>query len=486
MNSISQKGLSKHVDFILLDILCLQLCFVLSYWVKNGYGNPYENQTYQYQALVLQMSQLIIILFANNYQGILRRKRFDELVAVLKFTLEILIIALVYLFLIHRTGVVSRLQYGFTSVSFLLLDYLLRQLNKRRILSGSGSNGRRRSIVLITSSKLVNDAMEKLSADGAGQDYFICGIVLMDTSDTAGFEKFDIPVLAMGPDAVERITHGWVDEAFILQPDYMPFPSELMDNLMEMGIPVNYSMSSMEYDRWPITDVKKLGEYRVFTSSLRSAPAGQIALKRIADIVGGFVGCIATAIVYLFVAPAIYSKSPGPIFFSQDRVGKNGKIFKMYKFRSMYMDAEERKAALMAQNKIQDGMMFKIDDDPRIIGSEKKGKDGKPKGIGNFIRNTSLDEFPQFFNILKGDMSLVGTRPPTLDEWKKYDLGHRIRMSIKPGLTGMWQVSGRSSITSFEEVVRLDRDYIENWSLALDVKIMLKTVGVVLAHRGAV
>ena len=130
-------------------------------------------------------------------------------------------------------------------------------------------------------------------------------------------------------------------------------------------------------------------------------------------------------------------------------------------------------------------MMFKMDDDPRIIGSEKKDKNGKPRGIGNFIRRTSLDEFPQFWNVLKGDMSLVGTRPPTLDEWEKYDLHHRVRMSIKPGITGLWQISGRSDITDFEEVVRLDREYIQNWSIWLDFKILFKTVGVVLRHEGA-
>ena len=129
--------------------------------------------------------------------------------------------------------------------------------------------------------------------------------------------------------------------------------------------------------------------------------------------------------------------------------------------------------------------MFKMDDDPRIIGSEKKDKNGKPKGIGNFIRRTSLDEFPQFWNVLKGEMSLVGTRPPTLDEWEKYDLHHRVRMSIKPGLTGLWQISGRSDITEFEEVVRLDREYIETWSVELDFQILLKTVSVVLKHEGA-
>ena len=209
--------------------------------------------------------------------------------------------------------------------------------------------------------------------------------------------------------------------------------------------------------------------------------AGQLILKRIMDICGGLVGCILTGIIFLFVAPAIYIKSPGPIFFSQYRVGKNGRKFKIYKFRSMYMDAEERKKELMKQNRVSDGLMFKMENDPRVIGSEK----GPGKEIGNFIRKTSLDEFPQFFNVLKGDMSLIGTRPPTVDEWEKYELHHRARLAIKPGLTGMWQVSGRSDITDFEEVVRLDTQYIAEWSFMLDIKILFRTVLIVLGQKGS-
>lgn len=157
----------------------------------------------------------------------------------------------------------------------------------------------------------------------------------------------------------------------------------------------------------------------------------------------------------------------------------------MYKFRSMYMDAEERKKELMAQNKISDGLMFKMDFDPRIIGNKILPDGTRKTGIGEFIRKTSLDEFPQFINILLGDMSLVGTRPPTVDEWELYEPHHRARMSFRPGLTGMWQVSGRSNITDFEEVVKLDTQYISEWSLRLDVKILWKTVWSVLKSDGA-
>ena len=483
MNQKHLKGWLKHGDFILLDILCLQLCFMLGFWLVHGYGNPYRTDDYQLQAIVLVLSQLVVILFANNYSGILRRKRFDELLAVLQYILEILFVALLYLFLVKSTATVSRLQFGFTLLLFVVFDFLFRQFNKRRIFR-SGVN-RRKSIVLVTGKDFVEEAMRKLNDPNTYQEYTINGVILLDTDQSVSFEGIDVPVVPIGDEAIQRLLHAWVDEVFILQPDHLPFPTKLQDELMTMGITVNYTMTAISDGRWPATDIRKLGNYKVLTNSVRFASAGQLALKRGLDILGGLVGCIFTGIIFIFVAPAIYIKSPGPIFFTQERVGQNGKIFKMHKFRTMYLDAEERKAELMAQNRIQDGMMFKMDDDPRIIGSEKKNKNGKPVGIGNILRLTSLDEFPQFADILMGHMSLVGWRPCTLGEWEKYDLKHRIRASMKPGLTGMWQVSGRSEITDFDEVVRLDREYIENWSLWLDIKILLKTVLVVFARKGA-
>ena len=149
------------------------------------------------------------------------------------------------------------------------------------------------------------------------------------------------------------------------------------------------------------------------------------------------------------------------------------------------MDAEERKAELMKENRVKDGFMFKLDFDPRIIGCRKLPDGTIKKGIGNFIRDWSLDEFPQFFNVLKGDLSLCGTRPPTVDEWEKYELHHRARLAIKPGITGLWQVSGRSSITDFEQVVELDKKYIREWSMGMDFRILLQTVKAVLNKNGS-
>lgn len=198
------------------------------------------------------------------------------------------------------------------------------------------------------------------------------------------------------------------------------------------------------------------------------------------DIIGAIVGLLITGVVAIFIVPAIKLADPGPAIFKQKRVGKNGRVFEFYKFRSMYRDAEERKKELMAQNEMS-GFMFKLENDPRIIGSEK----GPGKGIGNFIRRTSIDELPQFWNVLKGDMSLVGTRPPTVEEFEMYEPHHKIRLCMQPGITGLWQVSGRSQITDFEDVIRLDENYIENWTFGKDIKILLQTVGVVLSGRGS-
>lgn len=210
-----------------------------------------------------------------------------------------------------------------------------------------------------------------------------------------------------------------MDEVFINIPESEPYPAELLDKFIEMGVVVHMKLAKSQNLLGKKQFVEHLGTYTVLTTSINSVSRRQIILKRMMDIAGGLAGCIITGILCIFVGPAIYIQSPGPIFFKQTRVGKNGKMFQMYKFRSMYMDAEERKAELMKENRVQDGMMFKLDFDPRIIGSKKLPDGTIKKGVGNFIRDWSLDEFPQFLNVLKGDMSLVGTRPPTVDEWDK-------------------------------------------------------------------
>ena len=288
-----------------------------------------------------------------------------------------------------------------------------------------------------------------------------------------------VPVVCELSEIDEYAKKEVFDEAFIFLPPSDTGIGEIIGTLLEIGTVIHIGLDSWGKDL-PNSYVERYAGYNLLTTSVSTAGVLHLMVKRIVDIFAGIVGCIMTGILFIFIAPLIYKASPGPIFYSQERVGKNGRHFKIYKFRSMYMDADERKKELMAQNQMQ-GNMFKMENDPRIIGSEK----GPSKGIGNFIRKCSIDEFPQFFNILKGEMSLVGTRPPTVDEVEQYDLHHMIRLSMKPGLTGMWQVSGRSNIKDFEEVVKLDAYYIRNWSLKLDLKIILKTFVAVFKSDGA-
>lgn len=195
-------------------------------------------------------------------------------------------------------------------------------------------------------------------------------------------------------------------------------------------------------------------------------------VKRLTDIVCSFCGLIAVVPIFLFVAYKIRQEEPGsPIFFSQDRVGKDGRVFKMYKFRSMCVDAEAKLDALLAQNEIE-GAMFKMKEDPRIT------------KIGQLLRTYSIDELPQLWNVLKGDMSLIGPRPPLVREVEEYSDYDKQRLLAKPGCSGLWQVSGRNEL-SFKEMVELDIFYIQNQSLVADLKILIKTIMIMIKPSGA-
>ena len=259
-----------------------------------------------------------------------------------------------------------------------------------------------------------------------------------------------------------------VDEVFILIPEE---PDEQIQKLVqrfeEMGITVDLNINLYELDVESGSKyLNRIGKYPTITFAQREIPLHMIVLKRLMDILGGIVGLLITAVVTIVLGPMIKLESPGPLFFSQKRVGRNGRIFKIYKFRSMYADAEERKKELMEQNEM-DGLMFKMTDDPRIT------------KIGKFIRKTSLDELPQFFNVLKGDMSLVGPRPERpffVEKFKEEIPRYMIKHQVRPGITGGAQVNGYRGDTSIRMRIDCDLYYIENWTLGLDIKILFLTI----------
>ena len=468
-------GWLKHWDFMILDLICLQVAFISAYFIRHGVHLAYENKLYRNMAFVLFLIQGCVTFFGESFKNVLKRGYYKEFTATFKHVCQIILIAVFYLFATQTGEGYSRITLVLTGIIYAVISYIARILWKKYLKTKGVLGKGNRSLLIITSEEMMDTVIDTIRNNNY-EGFQIKGISLLD-ADRVGERINDVPVVATLENVEEYVCREWVDEVFLDLPKEVPLPRDLINDFIEMGITIHLKLIEMAKLEGEVQRVERLGSYTVLTSSINMASWKQALYKRAMDIAGGLIGCIITGILYLIVAPCIYIKSPGPVFFSQIRVGKNGKRFKLYKFRSMYMDAEKRKKELMAQNRVKDGMMFKLDHDPRIIGGYK--------GIGGFIRKYSIDEFPQFWNVLKGDMSLVGTRPPTIDEWDKYELHHRVRLAIKPGITGMWQVSGRSDITDFEEVVRLDKEYITKWSLGLDVKIVMRTVGVVFGKSGA-
>lgn len=212
----------------------------------------------------------------------------------------------------------------------------------------------------------------------------------------------------------------------------------------------------------PTDETKQSSKTRKVEENLPTThPSVRSWVKRAIDIVGALIGLAITAVLLIPIAIAVKLDSPGPVFFGQIRCGWMGKRFKLWKIRSMYVNAEAMKSQVPNQ---AEGPIFKNENDPRIT------------RVGRFLRRTSLDELPQFWNVLKGEMSLVGTRPPLPEEVERYDVPEWQRLDVKPGMTGEWQVNGRSSIRSFEDVIRLDLKYQKNWSLMYDLKLIIKTI----------
>ena len=478
------KGWYKHKDFIFMDLVCMLLAFGIACIIRRGNLSYFwESRIYVYTMIFMLMADLLSIIVFEFYHGVLRRGYYQEMREVVKQIIILEMLAGLFLFSIDHGRNFSRLVLYLFAAIYVVLTYITRLILKKHIKAQMAEGGEH-SLYIVTSRDIAGKVIRNVREHNYNR-YNINGLVIVD-EDMTGQIIEGVPVVAGLQDAANYICQQWVDEVLINVAENLEFPQQLYEDILEMGMVVHMNLAKVKNSTGQKQFVEKVGGYTVLTTTMNYATDRQILVKRLLDIAGGLVGCFFTGIIFIFIAPVIYISSPGPIFFSQTRIGENGRPFKMYKFRSMYMDAEERKAELMSQNKMSDGRMFKLDFDPRVIGN-KVLPDGTHKtGIGEFIRKTSLDEFPQFWNVLNGTMSLVGTRPILQDELQQYELHHRARIAIKPGITGMWQVSGRSDITDFEEVVRLDTEYISNWNIGLDIKILFKTVGAVLKHEGSV
>lgn len=456
--------MKNHRDLDKLNMAILESLVVLSsLWLAVRL--PYTDMQMS-GVFVLLVLHFLAFYLTRMYEDFPNRGYMIEFIVVARYSLFLLFATtfssfmLVERFTVSRRGVFFFVLIHAASVYLfnLVLKHYIKRLYKRLAFQ--------KQIYIITLTSYLPKIFQQLDQIPMW-DGHIAAVTVLDTD-----QKVESPYFMVDRQNMFRFaTQSVVDEVFIYLPDNEYNIAEYINYFESMGIAVSVHIHALDYLTSSQRRVQQLAGFSVVTYSTNFYKFSHVLMKRALDIIGAVVGLILCGIAAIFLVPKIKADG-GSAIFTQKRVGKNGRIFNFYKFRSMRMDAEQIKKELMAQNEMS-GLMFKMEDDPRIT------------PIGKFIRRTSLDELPQFFNVLRGDMSLVGTRPPTLDEYEQYTPEQKRRLSFKPGITGLWQVSGRSDITDFDDIVALDLEYIDNWTIWSDIKILFKTVQVVLLGDGA-
>ena len=474
----------QYVCTFVTDILSLALSMALGWLMVDGLLGKVGNYTAPdlIQAFcLLMLAYLLTFLTFDQSENITTRPWKRELKISVKFNLILTLINSAGLLLTKAPLLSSRYFLVAVPVINVVLMTVFHSVLKKLLTTARKKNSMESLVGVVTTSEDAGEMVRELQRDWSKH---ISGVAILEApASEIGSTLAGVPVTANYDNFMDWIRQAALDEIYVDIPmdsgeSFIP----VLEEMESMGLTVHFRLllldrieerccgetSAVRFSRI----LGRCAEGNIVTMGTLELKLRDRVLKRAMDILGGLVGCIISIPIIAITAIPLKLESPGPLIFKQKRVGLNGRVFYIHKLRSMYMDAEERKKSLMAQNEMN-GLMFKMQDDPRIT------------KVGKFIRKTSIDELPQFFDVLRGDMSLVGTRPPTLDEYKQYESHHKRRLSMKPGITGLWQVSGRSNIEDFEEVVKLDVQYIDNWSLWGDIKILFKTVYVVFAGRGA-
>jgi exopolysaccharide biosynthesis polyprenyl glycosylphosphotransferase len=294
------------------------------------------------------------------------------------------------------------------------------------------------------------------------------GFVHVPGYDTDGVGD-SADVLGTIDEVLELARKHFVDEIFLAAPCERVLVKQLVQQAREASVDIRVVPDLYDGLAWN-SPIEYIGQFPTLPLHRGEVPMLGMVMKRILDIVASSVTLVLTWPVLIAIAIAVRADSDGPIFYMSERIGKKGRVFRCIKFRTMVSDAEKRRTEVLHMNE-RDAVLFKITNDPRIT------------RLGRFLRKYSLDELPQLLNVLRGDMSLVGPRPPIASEVKRYELNHLRRLDVVPGITGLWQVQARQD-PSFDSYISLDRAYIENWSLWLDVKILVRTIGVVASGTG--
>lgn len=467
-----KKKYESTPGLALLDLLSLILSYAIGYYMRfRTLEGILDEQFYRIGIVCLLLVYICVALRTNCLENLMERSYSREIALVFQINCALAVVLALALYFLHIAGDYSRMFFGWIFIADVTLMSSFRCIYKKLLRKYYSVEKFAKRFLILTTLNVAKRVYRELTAS-VPADYSLVGMVLLDGKEKSLTKKFQDIVVTDREHMYDYIRTGAIDEVFISVTDYPVHEIEdVILTLQHMGIVVNVNVQTFGLKTREKT-LREFGSHSVLTYSANMFDSASLFLKRGMDILGSLMGLIITALLTIVFGPLIFLESPGPVFFSQIRIGKNGRRFKIYKFRSMYMDAEERKKELMDQNEMN-GQMFKMANDPRVT------------KVGAFIRRTSIDEFPQFYNVLKGDMSLVGTRPPTEDEFLHYTNEQKRRLSLKPGITGLWQVSGRSDITDFDEVVKLDLQYIDNWSVWQDIKIIGKTIWTVIRASGA-
>lgn len=454
---MEEKGLRISLA-VFQSFLVIVLAYLLSFIKETDIVNT--------SIIILFILHFFVFYISDNGNNFFKRGYLAEFINTTKYIVFFaLAISISNFFLEERFSISRRGMVYFLTIHSILL-YLLNLLIKRNWKRLFPNLKGRKKVFLIMATSRVEKVTDKLIEASD----ILWEIEAVSVLDQPNFRHEHLKVIP-AENILDFATHEVVDEVFINLPSEEYNIEDYISLFETMGIDVTVNLNAFNDNLGSDKKIREMAGLNVVTFSTKFYKPSHVVAKRIIDICGAIVGLIVCGLVSIVLVPMI-RQDGGPAIFSQTRIGKNGRHFTFYKFRSMCVNAEMRKQELLAQNTMQGGM-FKVDDDPRIT------------PIGRFIRKTSIDELPQFWNVLMGDMSLVGTRPPTVDEYEKYTPEQKRRLSFKPGITGLWQVSGRSEIKDFDEVVKLDVAYIDDWTIWKDIEILLKTVKVVFMRDGA-
>ena len=470
---LQQQALILIKIRMLLDALCIVSAGYLAYFSLR-YFSPSLPVVTEKPFIM----SIILVMVANNYSfnrfGLYSSARFRRFARALWQILKAVAVDFTLLagvmFFLRERFYFRTFILGFAALTFLLLA-TQRYLFSLYTDSQSRNGFNRRKIMIVGQNDRAQAIRKAFESQLSWGHELVCDLLAETSTRGSNGDQCALPTdrITLLP---QILTQYQIDEVvFAVTSDASINLKSYTEVCRKMGIPVRIlpALWNPNADNLRVENVQGIPFLSIPVNNFN---ATGLLYKRVLDLLGGLVGIVIFLALFPFVAAAIKLDSPGPVLFRQKRVGQNGRAFNLFKFRTMFVDAEERKKNLTGFN-VMKGPMFKLKDDPRVT------------RVGRFLRKTSIDEFPQFINVLKGEMSLVGTRPPTLDEVKRYDMSHRKRISAKPGLTGLWQISGRNRIDDFERVVELDCQYMEKWRFLDDIKILLKTVVVVLMRKGA-